>query len=623
MPRNYVKKRVSSYSDTDLELAILDVKKGKTILAAARQYAIPFETLRRWITCPPSHKKSGRSTILTPEEEICIVQALEFLAKCGYPLDRQDVINIAQQYIKSCKDTKCESLGVEWARGFEKRWANRLAKRKPELLTKARANDLSFEVVNCFFDMYSNLLSQNNLENAPDRIFNLDEVGLGTDFRASKVFVHKKDRNAYLKSPDAGKAMYTVLFCVSATGNFLPPLTVYKSLNMYESWTKGGPHGALYAYTESGWMHDTVFESWMSSFVEHVKHLEKPVLLIFDGHGSHLTYTTVKKAIDNEIIILCLPPNTSHALQPLDVGVFAPMKQSWKKFLKLWYRETRLQKVTKASFPHLLKQLFETLKGENAVKGFKGAGLYPVDKKAVEHRIIFTEKNTYEEVANAMQPSTSSTGMTAHIYAETENKFLDSHDKHSMVSSPYKDLKSAILTAISPSQSYGTKNALENARRKRKRVQSKAGEILTQNEVAQRLLQEEIDRLEKKKNVKPQPSKIRKKDLPNKKKTSPPFAITHPTCTTSDRMNASEILPGKWVKVKYAKKNSVVEFNGQIIGMEEGGEEFNVKFLTKSTIGDFFIFPEQDDTDVVTKSQIVKILKEPHFNNRGHYRFQI
>ncbi|KAG8180984.1 hypothetical protein JTE90_024732 [Oedothorax gibbosus] len=339
MPRNYVRKRVPSYSAADLDLAISEVKKGKTILAAARQYGIPFETLRRWIVSEPSHKVSGRSTIMTTEEENCIVQALQFLAQCGFPFDRQDVINVAQQYISTTNNTNCKSVGIEWARGLRKDG-----------------------------QMYTNVLSENGLENAPDRIFNLDEAGLGTDSRTTKVFVPRKSRIAYLKSADAGKAMYSVLFCVSASGNFLPPLTVFKSQHLYESWTKGGPPGAWYSCTESGWMHDMVFESWMGHFVKHVEQLEKPVLLIFDGHGSHLTYKTIKQAIDNEIIIICLPPNTSHALQPLDVGVFAPVKRSWRKILKTWYRESRLQKISKATFPYLLKQLFEKIASQKSIR---------------------------------------------------------------------------------------------------------------------------------------------------------------------------------------------------------------------------------------------------------------
>ena len=74
-------------------------------------------------------------------------------------------------------------------------------------------------------------------------------------------------------------------------------------------------------------MHDRNFEKWfINIFVPHVKPLPKPVILTFDGHGSHMTYPTVKAVMDNGILLVCLPANTSHALQPLDVGVFKPLK---------------------------------------------------------------------------------------------------------------------------------------------------------------------------------------------------------------------------------------------------------------------------------------------------------
>ena len=73
----------------------------------------------------------------------------------------------------------------------------------------------------------------------------------------------------------------------------------------------------------------------------------------------------------NIIILLCIPPNTSHALQPLDVGVFHPLKSAWKDIIKQWFRETRMQNIDKASFPSLLKQLQDRLQASWAVGGFK------------------------------------------------------------------------------------------------------------------------------------------------------------------------------------------------------------------------------------------------------------
>lgn len=83
MPRSYVKKKVQSYSDACLELAVKDVSKGKSIYHAAKENKIPYETLRRWVVKHPSHKGSGRKTVFSLEEEKIIVQSLKFMAQCG------------------------------------------------------------------------------------------------------------------------------------------------------------------------------------------------------------------------------------------------------------------------------------------------------------------------------------------------------------------------------------------------------------------------------------------------------------------------------------------------------------------------------------------------------------
>lgn len=142
MPRTYVKKLNQKYSDADLQFAIRKVKDGMSIFNASKMLSVPYETLRRWVTKPPSVKGSRGQTALTTEEKL-IVQALKFTANCGYPMDRKDVLNMIESYLKlqphRISPFKDNRPGPDWARNFEKRWKNELGKRKPELLTKSRA----------------------------------------------------------------------------------------------------------------------------------------------------------------------------------------------------------------------------------------------------------------------------------------------------------------------------------------------------------------------------------------------------------------------------------------------------------------------------------------------------
>ena len=151
--------------------------------------------------------------------------------------------------------------------------------------------------------------------------------------------------------------------------------------NIFKRWIEGGPAGTLYGVTDSGWMDAPNYLSWFTKlFLPAVAHLTKtaPVFLIQDGHHSHISLELIRKARDNNIVILCLPPNTTHLLQPFDIAVFAPIKKEWKKILKQYKLETKGQKVSKEVFPSLLGKLWESsLKPSHCRTGFRGAGLVP------------------------------------------------------------------------------------------------------------------------------------------------------------------------------------------------------------------------------------------------------
>ena len=94
-----------------------------------------------------------------------------------------------------------------------------------------------------------------------------------------------------------GKMIYTVLFPISAAGHYMAPLTIHKGKNLYDTWTKGSPSCMIYSASPSGWMQDNIFEKWFKQIIDCVKKLKLTlsVLLIYDGHDSHLTFSTVKK----------------------------------------------------------------------------------------------------------------------------------------------------------------------------------------------------------------------------------------------------------------------------------------------------------------------------------------
>ena len=142
------------------------------------------------------------------------------------------------------------------------------------------------------------------------------------------------------------------------------------------NWTPNGPAGAKYNVSEKGWMDTTSFHDWFTNFFIQLLPEGRPVVLIMDGHASHLSIGTIKAAVDNGMILLKLPSNSTHVLQPLDVGVYGPAKTEWEKILIKFAWQNLGIALSEKLFPMLLKQFWESdrLPASNMQAGFKKCG---------------------------------------------------------------------------------------------------------------------------------------------------------------------------------------------------------------------------------------------------------
>lgn len=137
------------------------------------------------------------------------------------------------------------------------------------------------------------------------------------------VCVSADTKYVYEKSGGTGKAFTTMLLCTNAAGDCLPPLVVYAAKSVNPIWCSGGVPDAMYQCSDSGWISETIFtHCFQHCFIEKTKSIDRPLLLVMDNYPVHLSIDVIELAMANEIILLCLPPHTTHALQPLDVVTF-------------------------------------------------------------------------------------------------------------------------------------------------------------------------------------------------------------------------------------------------------------------------------------------------------------
>lgn len=96
-------------------------------------------------------------------------------------------------------------------------------------------------------------------------IFNYDETNLRDDPQAEEAFFACGSKYQE-KVRNHSKVAFSVMFCCSAAGEMLPPMVVYKSTVCapYKSWCQGGPTGATYAASKSGWFDMATFNHWFT-----------------------------------------------------------------------------------------------------------------------------------------------------------------------------------------------------------------------------------------------------------------------------------------------------------------------------------------------------------------------
>lgn len=92
-------------------------------------------------------------------------------------------------------------------------------------------------------------------------------------------------------------------------------------------------------------MDSEIYANWFEKvFLPNIT-AERPVLLILDGHSSHVSLPLIQKAAENTVIRLKLPPHTTHVSQPMDVGVIKGLKDDWDKKLTKWQRENPRKRI--------------------------------------------------------------------------------------------------------------------------------------------------------------------------------------------------------------------------------------------------------------------------------------
>lgn len=273
----------------------------------------------------PLVAKMGVQTALTTEEESALVNYIDYMANRGFPLSIPQVLGFAWYIAKEKgKGDSFQKTGPsrKWWRGFKRRHPN-LGLRRPDALDRGRASMGNVNSLRDYFELLKETLDSNGLTDKPTQIYNCDEAALYLNKSAGqKVVVPTRFKHAHSVSVATNEHI-SVHCCASAAGSTIPPMIIFSKSLPGGAYHKQGPINASYACSESGFMEQTLYQQWFEQTFLPYAVPECPLLLIQDGASSHVSAPLIRSAIANDVILLCLPPKTTHITQPLDVAVYS------------------------------------------------------------------------------------------------------------------------------------------------------------------------------------------------------------------------------------------------------------------------------------------------------------
>lgn len=368
-----------------IQLAIQALEQDATLSQkrAAAVYNVSQSTLstRRAGTtfrrdCTPNSMK-----LLKTEEEVIVQHVLDLDAR-GFPPQLRDVKDMADSLLA---ERHRDPVGQNWAATF--------VKRQPELQVKfnrkydyKRALCEDPEVIQDWFRLIENTKAKYGI--LDEDSYNFDETGFVMGMISTGAVVTGSGRRGRPKALQQGdREWVTNVQGVNAIGWAIPPFLIFPGKYHLSAWYKEDelPRDWVIVVSENGWTTNELGLQWLEHFDKHTK--ERTVgshrLLILDGNESHNSALFDKACKDKKMVTLCMPAHSSHLLQPLDVGCFAPLKKAYGRQAEELMRN-QITHITKIEFlPCFMAAFKAAFTKRNIQGGFRGAGLVPLNPEAV------------------------------------------------------------------------------------------------------------------------------------------------------------------------------------------------------------------------------------------------
>ena len=276
------------------------------------------------------------------------------------------------------------------AKPVGKNWVDNLVKRSPELqkrwtrpYDRQRAACEDPAVIQPWFTLVQSTKAKYGIIDKDT--YNFDESGFLMGKISSRLVVTGSEKPGKRKKLQPGdREWVTLVQGVGATGKVIPPFLILAGKVLISNWfTEDLPRDWVIDVSPTGWTNNNLALAWLHHFDTHAKPVRVYRLLIINGHESHCSVDFRDLCKAKKIITLCMPPHSSHLLQPLDVACFSPLKRVYSDEISALAR-SRIHHINKETFLPAFKATFsKVFTAENVRAGFRGAGLVPHNPEVV------------------------------------------------------------------------------------------------------------------------------------------------------------------------------------------------------------------------------------------------
>ena len=228
-----------------------------------------------------------------------------------------------------------------------KSWVPQFLTRHPKVATilgkpidSNRRHGTPPELMRLFFDRFDTVRAPYGIQQ--EDIWNVDEHGIALGVCANTRVIGKAGKKrTYMQSPE-NREWVSIIETISATGKHIRPVVIFKGQNVQTSWfEEDNLPNWLIATSGKGWTTNEIAMRWLQEVflpetipsTKDYRGMPRRRMLILDGHGSHAQLDFLWECRQANVELLFLPTHSSHILQHLDFGIFAPLKSFYHKHI--------------------------------------------------------------------------------------------------------------------------------------------------------------------------------------------------------------------------------------------------------------------------------------------------